>query len=71
MCVCNFVFSYWNENVSHFNQDNKKVLHNNPNKEWLHFIENEKYTVFRRKLQSGLFEYRGMFIRECISMSVW
>ena len=45
--------------MSHFNQENKKILHYNPNKEWSHFIENEKYTVFRRKLPSGLYEYRG------------
>lgn len=52
------VENYWNENVSHFLQENKKQLHQNPNNEWSHFLDNEKYVVFRRRLNCGLYEYR-------------
>lgn len=50
--------NYLNENLQHFLQENKKELTNHKKEEWSHFLENEKYVVFRRKIKGGIYEYR-------------
>ena len=57
-----FVFSFFKENVPYFQSSGmlQQIEYNlNDRKGWKEFLRNNKCTVYRKQLPSGIYEYRG------------